>query len=137
MNKLLFIVLPWENPRWIRAVVAILIVNVAIVFAISRLIQMKPLIVVAWVVILSNSGFLVWFFQSPYRNRKTLRNMLLVVLGGGALIECLAILFEKFKTIYLVIPFLIILLSRSIWGRPLLKRLQAEIEQEKSHSNPA
>jgi hypothetical protein len=39
----------------------------------------------------------------------------------------------KFKTVYAVIPFLIILLSRRIWGRPLLKRLQSEIGQEKSH----
>jgi FtsH-binding integral membrane protein len=131
-------VLPWENPRWIRAFVAILIANVAIVFAFSRFTQIKPLIALAWVVILSNLGILVWFvFQIHFRNRKTLRNTLLVFVGGDALIACSAILYVRSKTLYAVIPILIILVLRRFWGPPLIEKLQAEIEQEKSQSNPA
>jgi hypothetical protein len=100
----------------------------------SRFTQIKPLIALAWVVILSNLGILVWFFfQIHFRNRKTLRDTLLVFVGGDALIACSMILYVRAKTPYAAIPILIILVLRRFWGPPLIEKLQAEIEQEKSH----
>jgi len=126
------IVWPWKNPRWIVAFVAILIVDAAIVFGVARFTQLHPSTVFACVVILTNLGIFVWFRQSAFRNRRALGHVLIVYLGGGILLACSWILYEKSQTGIAVLLILIAVLSRRIWGRTLLKKLQAENQNQRS-----
>jgi len=127
-------VLPWENPRWIVAFVAIIVADAAIVFGVARLTQVKASTVFACVIILTDIGVLVWFRQSAFRNRKALRDLLMVYLGSGIVLAGSWILYDKSQTGIAVSLILIVLLLRTIWRRPLLKRLQAENEKERSVS---
>ena len=77
------VVAPRENPRWIRAFFVVLIADGAIVYGIVQLAHVSLLIALALVTILTETGILVWFIQSPFRNRKALRNVLLVSLAKG------------------------------------------------------
>ncbi len=124
--------LPWKNPRWIMAFVAILIVDAVIVFGVARFAHVKASTVFACVVILTYLGVFVWFRQSAFRNRKALRDVLMIYLGGGIVLAGSLILYEKSETGIAVLLILIVFLSRRIWGRPLLKKLQAENEEQKS-----
>ena len=126
------IVLPWENPRWIVAFVTIVVADAAIVFGVARLTQVKASTVFACVIILTDIGVLVWFRQSAFRNRKALRDLLMVYLGSGIVLAGSWILYDKSQTGIAVSLILIVLLLRTIWRRPLLKRLQAENEKERS-----
>jgi hypothetical protein len=124
-------VLPWKNPRWIKAFAAILFVDGAIVFGVARFAQINPLTVLACVVILTDIGIFVWFRQSAFWSRAALRNALMVHLGGGIILAGSWILYEKSGTSIALLLILIVFLTHRIWGRPLLKKLQAE--NEKSH----
>jgi len=125
-------VLPWKNPRWIKALVAILIVDGALVFGVPRLAQVKPLTVLEWIAILTDIGILAWFRQSVFWSRTALRNVLMVHLGGGIILVGSWMLYEKSESNIALFLILIVFLTRRIWGRPLHKKLKAE--NDKSHS---
>jgi hypothetical protein len=55
----------------------------------------------------------------------------MVHLGGGIILAGSWILYEKSGTSIALLLILIVFLTHRIWGRPLLKKLQAE--NEKSH----
>lgn len=120
---------PWENPRWIRAFFVVLIADAAIVYGIVRFFNVSPLIALALVTVLTEIGIFVWFIQSPFSNRKALRNVLLVSLGKGLGVACSLILFAKSESALAGLAILITLLSR-IWSRPLFAKLRAENERE-------
>jgi hypothetical protein len=125
-------VLPWQNPRWIRAFAAILIIEGAIVFGLVRFAHTSLLWACECLVILTSFGQLVWFSQSKYRGRKALRDVLVVFLGSGIILATLGILYEKSETTVAGLLILVVVLARMIWRRPLLKKLRAENEKEKS-----
>lgn len=124
--------LPWQNPRWIRAFAAILIIEGAIVFGLVRFAHTSLLRACECLVILTSFGHLVWFSQSKYRGRKALRDVLVVFLGSGIILATLGILYEKSETTVAGLLILVVVLARMIWRRPLLKKLRAENEKEKS-----
>ena len=74
----------------------------------------------------------MWFSQSKYRGRKALRDVLVVFLGSGIILATLGILYEKSETTVAGLLILVVVLARMIWRRPLLKKLRAENEKEKS-----
>ena len=123
--------LPWENPRWIKAFVAILILDVVLVFGIVRFTEIKLLLAFACVGILTDISLLVWFFQSEFRNRKAVRDLVVVFWGGGIVLACSIILYEKSETTLAALLILIAFLSRRIWSRYLLRNVRAEIDKEK------
>ena len=125
------IVLPWKNPRWIIAFVAILMLDAAIVFGVVRFAQVKPSTVIACIAILTDVGILVWFRQSAFRNRRALSDVLMLYLGGGIVLVGCWILYEHSETVIALFLMLVVVLSQRIWGRTLLKKLQAEYEKEK------
>jgi len=127
------IVLPWQNPRWVMAFVAVLLVYAAIVFGVVHFAQVRVFTAVACAVILTDAGILVWFQQSPFRRRKALRDALLFLLSGSIIVAGSLILYERSKAGIAILFILIVLLSRSVWGRALFKKLQAENEKEASH----
>ena len=124
--------LPWQNPRWIKALAAIVIIEGAIVFGLVRFAHTSLLRACECLVILTSFGHLVWFSQSKYRGRKALRDVLVVFLGSGIILATLGILYEKSETTVAGLLILVVVLARMIWRRPLLKKLRAENEKEKS-----
>lgn len=113
------------------AFVTIIVVDAAIVFGVAQLAQVKASTVFACVIILTDIGVLIWFRQSAFRNRKALRDVLLVYLGSGIVLAGSWILYDKSESGVAASLILIALLSRTVWRRPLLKRLHAENEKEK------
>lgn len=90
--------LPWKNPRWVVAFVAILIVQMAVVFGLVHFAHVKLLTSCACVIIINNIGLLAWFRQSAFWQRKALRDSLMAALGRGIAAAGSWIFYERSET---------------------------------------
>ena len=128
--------LPWKNPRFLVAFALISLAVAAVVFGVWRLTHLRPMVILAYTVIFGNLGILVWFFQSQFAQRKTLRNVLLAYLGAGILCMVSILLFEASERNYALSLLLAGFLVQWFIGRPQAKKLRAEIHREGSRSAP-
>jgi hypothetical protein len=123
---------PWKNPRWVIAFVSILIMQGAVVFGLVRIAHVKLPVSCACVIILSDIGILVWFRRSVFWRTKAIRDVIIVLMGTGIVLAGCSVLYEKSESGAAALLILGVVLVRMVWRKPLLKRLRAENEKQKS-----
>jgi hypothetical protein len=125
-------VVPWKNPRWAVAFVAILIVQGTIVFGLVRFAHVRLFISCACVIVLSDIGVLVWFRRSVFWRTKAVRDVVIFLMGTGIVLAGCSVLYEKSESGAVALLILAVVLARMIWRKPLLKKLRAENEKQNS-----